>query len=535
MRRILWIFSFSLLVAVLLVVGAGLALASASPFKPGDGTGYTVQRAVERMIVQMDISPANRVERLLGTASRRADDLTALVGTPAQDFALSEVQNSLAQAVAAAAGAPQTQAARIRAELVRTLERVDRALARLNPAAVRDQAGLRAFLAWEAAVSQKAGNPGLVLSSLVQGSEQPETAQKAVPAPAPTPTQTPVAITPVAVFFQPGSVGAEHAFFALTGKHAAAECAACHADGKYAGTPTDCRTCHAGQISGAHYPGDCTTCHGTAAWQPAHFDHSLPAANTCADCHQKNAPAGHYRGVCSACHTTTAWLPATFDHAAAGATDCVSCHNAQKPAGHWGGQCSTCHSTQGWKPASFNHQGSGAGDCQSCHGKDSPSGHWNAQCSACHTTSGWTPATFNHKAVGATDCQSCHGKDQPANHYSGQCSACHSTSAWKPASFNHSGAADCQSCHQPPANHYSGQCSQCHATSSWSGAPINHSFPLNHGGANGQCASCHSSGFSSYSCSTCHSQSSLDGTHQGIPSYTTRCIECHPAGNLPGN
>ncbi|MBU2692475.1 MAG: hypothetical protein KJ970_16260, partial [Candidatus Eisenbacteria bacterium] len=60
-----------------------------------------------------------------------------------------------------------------------------------------------------------------------------------------------------------------HAFFDLSGGHAAASCAQCHGGGVYAGTPTECYTCHETDYAEASDPDhtaagfstDCTHCH----------------------------------------------------------------------------------------------------------------------------------------------------------------------------------------------------------------------------------------------------------------------------------
>ncbi len=302
-------------------------------------------------------------------------------------------------------------------------------------------------------------------------------------------------IEPHKIPFLPGSSGANHEFFPLMGKHAELTCEGCHSGLTYEGLPDQCVECHLAVL-----------------------------------------PDNHYQGLCSLCHTASGWIPASFDHTSVSAADCQSCHLVNKPQNHFSGQCSSCHSTTAWIPASFDHAVAGATDCQSCHSVNKPANHFSGQCSACHSTNGWRPASFNHAAVGATDCQSCHTGNKPVNHFSGQCSACHNTNAWRPASFNHAamGATDCQSCHSgnKPANHFAGQCSSCHSTDSWEGASFSHSFPINHGKANGECAQCHTSGGSSWTCFNCHSQSKMTEKHEeeGIPDYVVRCMECHGNG-----
>ncbi len=174
--------------------------------------------------------------------------------------------------------------------------------------------------------------------------------------------------------------------------------------------------------------------------------------------------------------------------------------------------------------------------CRICHMKDWPADHFQGECSLCHGTEAWRPASFDHAAAGATDCQSCHLGDRPPNHFQGQCSLCHGTRAWKPARFNHAaaGATDCQSCHlkDRPPNHFQGQCSLCHSTTAWRPARFNHRFPINHGGANGVCSTCHPSGTVAYTCSACHSPARMRAEHaeEGISNIAGRCVVCHPDG-----
>jgi hypothetical protein len=312
--------------------------------------------------------------------------------------------------------------------------------------------------------------------------------------------------------------------------HFTGQCSTCHSTTAWKPATfshvgqTDCVACHTVDKPVNHFTGQCSTCHSTTAWKPATFSHVGLA--DCAACHTKDKPVNHYAGQCSNCHNTTAYLPATFNHT--GFADCAACHNVDKPANHFAGQCSSCHSTAAWTPASFDH--TGQTDCAACHTANKPANHFAGQCSTCHSTNAWTPASFNH--TGQTDCLACHTVNKPANHYGGQCSACHNTSAWTPASFNHTGFTDCQGCHARPQNHFQGQCSDCHNTNSWEGATFNHSFPLNHGDANGNCASCHPSGGSDWTCYGCHNEGAMINKHneEGISNIGGRCMECHANG-----
>ncbi len=314
--------------------------------------------------------------------------------------------------------------------------------------------------------------------------------------------------------------------------HYPGQCSTCHTTNAW--TPatfnhtgyTDCLSCHTPNKPTNHYPGQCSTCHTTNAWTPATFNHT--GYTDCLSCHTPDKPANHYDGVCSTCHTTSAWLPANFNHT--GYTDCLACHIPDKPANHYDGVCSTCHTTSAWLPANFNH--TGYTDCLACHIPDKPANHYDGVCSTCHTTNAWLPANFNHTSY--TDCLACHIPDKPTNHYDGVCSTCHTTSAWIPATFNHTGYTDCLACHIPdkPANHYDGVCSTCHTTSAWLPVDVPHTFPTNHGDANNQCAVCHPSGGSAWTCYTCHDRIEMEEEHanEGIVNIDTRCLECHPTG-----
>lgn len=104
--------------------------------------------------------------------------------------------------------------------------------------------------------------------------------------------------------------------FALTGAHARLECTACHIGGRYAGTPSDCYSCHRQDYTGttnpnhvaAGFPTTCSTCHTTSTWSGARFDHKFPIYSgkhagkwtTCNDCHTN--PSNYAVFTCFTCH-----------------------------------------------------------------------------------------------------------------------------------------------------------------------------------------------------------------------------------------
>jgi hypothetical protein len=127
--------------------------------------------------------------------------------------------------------------------------------------------------------------------------------------------------------------------FPLTGAHASVPCASCHIGGVFAGTPTDCYSCHKVDYQGttnpnhvaAGFPTTCQTCHTTAAWTGATFNHTwfpIPHHNAtmCADCHTNASDYAVF--LCTNCHTQ-----ATTDAEHTGvrgyvwnSANCYACH-----------------------------------------------------------------------------------------------------------------------------------------------------------------------------------------------------------------
>ena len=96
-----------------------------------------------------------------------------------------------------------------------------------------------------------------------------------------------------------------HDFFPLTQGHDIQDCNACHDNGTFSNTPTDCFACHMQDYQqtsnpnhqAANFPTDCASCHTTnPGWMPASFDHDSKffpiysgehegVWNSCTDCH----------------------------------------------------------------------------------------------------------------------------------------------------------------------------------------------------------------------------------------------------------
>jgi hypothetical protein len=104
--------------------------------------------------------------------------------------------------------------------------------------------------------------------------------------------------------------------FPLTGAHVTVACNLCHIGGVFAGTPTDCYSCHKADYQGttnpnhtaAGFPTTCATCHTTASWLGATFNHTWFPTNH-----------GNANGVCATCHTNS------NDYSV---FQCTNCHTA---------------------------------------------------------------------------------------------------------------------------------------------------------------------------------------------------------------
>ncbi len=502
----------------LLLITSSIAMAVFSPFSPGNLL-FPVQNFSELLGSRIFSDPEQKASFMLDLVELRIQDLNTRIGSINEHIAFEYLNQAIDQASLAIVLVPQDKVEQLRTRLSTLAEQAGESLSVLKRVPIENNGEYVAFRSKLNSILHegKAAEPSSNLFTLMAENRPMHQEGASVPINYPSSAN---GLIP----FPPGSLGAVHAFYPLTGQHAVLDCSSCHNAGKYLGTPNECIQCHLLKLPNPHYPGLCELCHSAASWEEIHFEHNSAAASDCASCHDKDTPADHYNGQCSACHITQAWNIVSFDHAVAGAVDCASCHAKVEPANHYPGQCSNCHNTSDWKSVVFNHIG--LSDCTSCHTKDAPGNHYAGQCSSCHDSGGtWQNAHFNHS--GFADCSSCHSGNAPANHYPGQCSNCHDpNSTWQNAQFNHSGYTDCISCHagNAPGNHYPGQCSNCHdPNSSWQNAHFNHSGYTD-------CVACHAGNAPGNhypgQCSNCHSTSSWSGAVFNHSGYSD-CIACH--------
>ena len=220
--------------------------------------------------------------------------------------------------------------------------------------------------------------------------------------------------------WQPSIFDHSKTAFPLSGAHLAVACASCHTNNQYAGTPTQCYSCHQQDFTTANAPPHtgfsttCTTCHTMTAWQPATFDHSKTTFPL---------TGAHQTAACAQCHVNNVYAGLN--------TQCVGCHQANYAAttnpvhssAGFGTDCQTCHTTTAWQPATFNHdtffpvsatarhrQGSVWTTCADCH--TNSSNYSVFCCTNCHTH---TQSRTDPEHVGrngytftCTSCYSCH-------------------------------------------------------------------------------------------------------------------------------
>jgi hypothetical protein len=369
--------------------------------------------------------------------------------------------------------------------------------------------------------------------------------------------------------------------FPLTGAHAAVACNLCHVNGQFAGTPTDCYSCHTKDYNGTTSPNHvqtgmpttCQICHNTTAWSPAAFDHSktafpLTGAHTtvaCSTCHTDNY-AGTLPTNCYGCHATdyanTAIISGVPNHAKAGfSQDCTQCHTTTSwlnatfnhnatafplTGAHISVACATCHTD--------NYAGTLPTTCYGCHTKDyngtanisgvpnHVTANFPQDCTLCHTTSTWLNATFNHNntsfpltgAHTTVACSTCH-TDNYAGTLPTGCYGCHtkdynSTATLGGSVPNHVSAG------------YPTDCTVCHTTATWLNATFNHNntpFPLTGAHVTVPCSQCHVGGVFAgtptdcYSCHKADYAGTTDPNHAAA-GFPTTCATCHTTTSWAG-
>jgi hypothetical protein len=330
--------------------------------------------------------------------------------------------------------------------------------------------------------------------------------------------------------------------FPLLGKHAAVDCAKCHANGDFKKTVAfaKCMDCHSDahgrQFAERTDHGECSSCHTVNGWKPSLFDAKMHAASA------YPLEGQHASVACAKCHVpagTATRYKIAFDKC----TDCHSdAHGGQFAAAPYRGRCEACHTVHGFKPSTFTiaeHQKSRfplkgshlAVPCSECHtthlaargSKVVPYHFTNLACTSCHQNphgNRFAAQMEQVKAGRPAGCEACHSveswTDLPSfdhskthfpllgAHAKVQCEKCHKPTGAKgeltEASFK-STPTECASCHQDPhggqfvQNGTPERCDSCHNAEHWKPSTFNHetqtSFSLKGAHENVACASCH--------------------------------------------
>jgi hypothetical protein len=118
-------------------------------------------------------------------------------------------------------------------------------------------------------------------------------------------------------------------------------------------------------------------------------------------------------------------------------------------------------------------------------------------------------------------------------HASLACDSCHKNGMFKGTD------SSCAACHSEPDFHagkFGTDCAACHTPTEWSSVSYEgpHTFPMDHNGADGQCATCHPDGLTTYTCFNCHNDEEITDEHDedGI-SDINDCMDCHNDGRKP--
>lgn len=123
----------------------------------------------------------------------------------------------------------------------------------------------------------------------------------------------------------------EHdAVFALDGAHYDSECEGCHIEHIFAGTPSDCSSCHEDpELHAGIFGFDCARCHSAVAWAPTQFiqhafiqEHVGDNVVACEHCHVDT----YIEYPCFSCHERDEMWTVHLQWDIEAAENCIDCH-----------------------------------------------------------------------------------------------------------------------------------------------------------------------------------------------------------------
>lgn len=213
--------------------------------------------------------------------------------------------------------------------------------------------------------------------------------------------------------------------FPLDLSHARVNCASCHIQKVFLGTPTQCFSCHtnsgriqAGGPSLKHIntTDDCESCHQAGRWDNVMIVDHFAVLGSCESCHNGRVALGKNTGhvesnnVCDDCHRTISFQGAVYDHSDLRRA-CIFCHNGVISTGKNPAHmlttdiCDACHRTIAWTPVIRTDHNEVIGSCQNCHngviaqGKHTDHVATADNCDVCHTTISWSAVTQNELGI----------------------------------------------------------------------------------------------------------------------------------------
>jgi len=375
--------------------------------------------------------------------------------------------------------------------------------------------------------------------------------------------------------------------FALAGRHAEAECRACHRDATFRNAPTTCVGCHRNddKVHRGRLGDRCDTCHGVRDWKSTTFQH---------DRDTRYALKGRHRAVrCEACHSA----PGGREKAP---STCIGCHRADdKHQGSLGVACADCHVERGWKETRLDHDATAFPlldkhrnveckechrdarsykvtpvECVACHRKDDThKSRYGEKCASCHVARGWRDIVFRHDRDAhfaltgkhatvkcdtchtgslhgdklGTECRSCHRKDDVHKGSLGErCETCHADTSWKVTTFDHA-----RTRFVLLGRHARVECNACHKSAVFREAPREcagcHEAEDKHRGTLGRdCAACHNARDwrlwefdhrrTSFVLDGAHAKTACGACHVAagatVPRLSGACVDCHKGDDI---
>jgi hypothetical protein len=247
-------------VVVTTLAAATVTVAAAGPFLPGSLL-FPVQQLSEDGVERLLPFDAVRADYRLFLFGRRISDLARLAGSQAERAGLRRLEQALERATWALSLVRGQQSRPLQEEMIRLLLGAREAVARLSIAPAGDPDLLLRLEAKIDGLVAVLSDPEADLQALAQALPAEGNTPAGLIHDSPLPT-----IEPRDIPFPDDSVGAEHAFYVLLGKHADLTCQSCHAGAQYSETPSDCVGCHAGVLPDEHWLGDRASCHTPASW-----------------------------------------------------------------------------------------------------------------------------------------------------------------------------------------------------------------------------------------------------------------------------